>query len=177
MHTQWKDIPGYDGRYQASTDGQIRGCDRTYTVTPADGKKAYTRVHKGKVLRPCVGSNGYFYVGLRKKTSSDNATYLPVHHLIAITFLGARPDGAYICHKNGDKKDCRVDNLRYDTPRENHLDVYRCGGTYGKLSPDQVRVIKARLKAGEQQTAIAKDYGVSQTAIYYIDKGVHFGWL
>lgn len=177
MHTLWKDIPGYEGRYQASTDGQIRGCDRVYEVIPADGKKPYKRTHRGRVLHPCVGSNGYFYVGLRSSRSADNATFVPVHHLIALTFLGARPDGAYICHKNGDKKDCRLDNLRYDTPKENSLDIYRCGGKCGKLSPDQVRVIKARLKAGEQQTAIAKDYGVSQTAIYYIDKEVHFGWV
>ena len=176
MHTEWKDIPGYEGRYQASTDGQIRGCDRTYTITPKGGEP-YKRTHKGKILQECVGSNGYMYVGLRETQMSKNATFLPVHHLIAETFLGERPAGMQICHKDGHKTNNSVDNLRYDCARENHLDVYRCGGSYGKLTIGQVQDIKKRLKNGETQSSIARIFGISQTAVYYIDKGVHFAWV
>jgi hypothetical protein len=172
----WKDIPGYEGRYQASTDGQIRGCDREYTITPKD-KKPYKRAHKGKILQECVGSNGYLYVGLRKSPAQKNAAFLPVHHLIAETFLGERPAGCQICHIDGRKTNCRADNLRYDSSRENHLDVYRCGSTYGKLTVAQAQDIKERLKKGESQSSIAKIFGISQTAVYYISKGVHFEWV
>lgn len=34
----WKDIPGYEGRYQASTEGQIRSVDATQEITPKDGE-------------------------------------------------------------------------------------------------------------------------------------------
>ena len=174
---EWRDIPGYEGRYQASTEGRIRGCDREYVVTPKDGKKPYTKVHRGRILQDCIGSNGYLYVGLRKTQLSKNADFLPVHHLIAETFLGERPAGLQICHGDGHKTNNRVDNLRYDTTSENHVDVYRCGGTYGKLTVAQVQNIKERLKNGETQSSIARIFGISQTAVYYIDKGVHFGWV
>ena len=177
MHVIWKDIPGYGGRYQASTDGQIRGCDRVVHVVPKNGKAAYDRIHKGRVLRPCIGSNGYYYVGLRKNQKSDNGTYLPVHHLIALTFLGERPDHAHVCHADGDKLNCRLDNLRYDSSRENHLDVYRCGGRYGKLTPEQVKTIKKRISAGDKQDDIAKDYNVSQAAVSAIKTGERFSWV
>lgn len=175
--SEWKDIPGYEGRYQASTDGQIRGCDRVEHVAPKNGRAAYDRLRKGCVLRQCIGSNGYYYVGLRKNQKSDNASYLPVHHLIALTFLGDRPDRAVICHNDGNKLNCSLDNLRYDTNRENHIDVYRCGSRYGKLTPEQVRVIKMRLASGDSQCAIAKDFGVSQAAISAIKTGVRFAWV
>ena len=155
----WKDIPGYEGRYQASTAGRIRG------------------LISGKLLHPCIGSNGYYYVGLRKSAKSKNAKYKPVHHLIALTFLGDRPDRAVICHWDGNRLNNSLQNLRYGSERDNRLDTYRYGGKYGKLTPDQAKKIKARLAAGETQTQIAKDYGVTQAAIWYIAKGVRFSWL
>ena len=173
----WKDIPGYEGRYQASTEGRIRSVDHDVTCVPRDGKRAYTKRMKGQVLRPCIGANGYPYVGLRKEQRSDNAQFLPVFHLIARTFLGERPRGTFICHQDGDKLNSRILNLRYDTPTENQIDVYRQGGRYGKLSIEAVRDIKRRLARGESKSSIARVHGVSKTAIYYIATGEHFGWL
>jgi hypothetical protein len=177
MHTQWKDIPGYEGRYQASTDGQIRSRAWVEHIEPRNGKAAYDRQHKSKLLHPCVGSNGYNYVGLRESAKSKNAKYTPVHHLIALTFLGDRPDGAVICHWDGDKHNNKLDNLRYGTYRDNSLDTYRQGGRYGKLTPEQAKAIKIRLAKGDTQTQIAKDYDVTPAAIWYIAKGVRFSWL
>ena len=177
MSEIWKDIPGYEGRYQASTEGRIRGCDRTYHVEPKNGRAAFDRVHKGKILHPCIGSNGYYYVGLRKTRRSKSADYLPIHHLMAWTFLGERPKDAEICHGDGNKLNNRLNNLRYGSPRDNRLDVYRCGGKYGKLTPEQAREVKARLASGDQQSQIARDFGVTQSAIHYIAKGVRFSWL
>lgn len=173
----WKDIPGYEGRYQASTEGRIRGVDRVQEVKPKSGRSAYKRPVKGKILRQCRGSNGYPYVGLRKAQGSDNATFCPVPHLITLTFLGRPPAGSVICHGDGDKYNNAIGNLRYDTPTENRIDIYRVGGKCGKLSTEQARDVKQRLARGESQNSIARLYGVSQTAIYYIAKGVHFGWL
>lgn len=177
MKELWKDIPGYEGRYQASTEGRIRSVDHVESCVPKDGKKPYTRTRKGQVLKACPGSNGYLYVGLRKEQSVENSTFCPVFHLIAKTFLGERPKGANICHADGDKSNNRLENLRYDTNRENHIDVYRCGGRYGKLSAEQALDVKKRLERGESQSTIARLYGVSCSAIYYIAKGAHFGWL
>ena len=155
MAEVWKDIPGYEGRYQASTDGHF----------------------KGQVLSTCLGSNGCPYVGLRKTQDAANATFCPVPHLVALTFLGPRPDGMVICHADADKNNNRLENLRYDTPTENQIDVYRQGGRYGKLTVEQARDVKRRLERGESKNSIAKLYGISRTAVRYIAKGEHFGWL
>lgn len=173
----WKDIPGYEGRYQASTEGRIRSVDRSEHCTPVDGKKPYTRFKKGRVLSACPGSNGYPYVGLRKAQYSNNATFSPVPHLVALTFIGPRPDGLIICHADGDKNNNRLNNLRYDTGTENKIDIYRIGGKCGKLTVEQAKDVKRRLARGESKSSIASMYGISRTAVRYIAKGDHFGWL
>jgi hypothetical protein len=49
----------------------------------------------------------------------------PIHHVVAETWLGPRPEGLDICHYNDNKLDARVVNLRYDTPAENVKDRFR----------------------------------------------------
>ena len=71
----------------------------------------------------------------------------------------------------------RVTNLRYDTETENQLDLYRIGKKCGKLTVDQARDVKRRLERGESKNSISKIYGISRTAVHYIAKGEHFGWL
>lgn len=172
----WKDIPGYEGRYQASSKGRIRSVNSTQSITDSRGR-SYKRAHSGAVLRQCAGSNGYLYVGLRKTSSSKNAAFVPVHHLIALAFLGNRPNYTQICHTDGNKKNNTADNLRYDTATENHIDVYRIGGKYGKLSVKDAVDVKNRLRSGESIRSIAERYDVTYQAIHSIAKGVRFQWV
>ena len=176
MTEEWKDIPGYEGRYQASTLGRIRGVERKQTLTSPNGN-TYTRTVKGRVLKQCIGSNGYEYVGLRKTEKSKNATFEAVHIMVAAAFLGSRPRGLLICHNDGNKTNNTVANLRYDTGRENMLDVYRCGGKCGKLTPEQAREIKKRLASGETRRSIANRFGITWQAVDAIKRGVRFSWV
>ena len=43
----------------------------------------------------------------------------PCHKLVALAWLGPRPEGTEIDHLNGNKLDWSVDNLEYVTPAEN----------------------------------------------------------
>ena len=173
---RWKDIPGYEGRYQASNEGRIRSLDRYECVTDSRGF-SYKRKQRGVVLRQCIGSNGYAYVGLRRTAKDNNAHFLPVHHLVMWAFSGTRPKGAQICHRDGDKRNNFIENLRYDSVTENHIDVYRAGKKYGKLTTEAARDVKDRLKGGETIRAIAESYNVTYQAIHYIAKEKHFQWL
>lgn len=56
-------------------------------------------------------NNGYKYVRLSGSTHT-------VHSLVAKAFLGERPDGYHIHHKDGDPSNNRLDNLEYLTPKE-----------------------------------------------------------
>ena len=69
-------------------------------------------------------------------------------------------------HINRNERDNRIWNLRhvpYTTQLRNH------GGC--KLTVEKVRVIKARIAAGDLLKAIAADYSVSATAIGDIKQG------
>lgn len=170
MTEEWKDIPGYEGRYQASTLGRIRSLDRRVRVV-AHGTEA-TRLIKGRVLRPGVfEKSGHVSVVL-----GHGANGSPVHQLVALTFIGPRPEGMDICHNDGNPKNNAVSNLRYDTRSENNKDVLRQGKRWRKLNLADVDKIREMLAQGMRGREIAKIYGVSDQIICAIKKGRTFGW-
>lgn len=100
----WKDIPGYEGLYQASDLGNIKSLN-------------YKNTGKQKVLNVYNDGNGYLCVGLNRKGRKT----FKIHKLIAMTFLNHIPNGHKIVidHINNNRKDNRVCNLQLITNREN----------------------------------------------------------
>lgn len=111
----WKDIPGYEGAYMASTDGRIKSLPRNTT--------------KGGILTPHVSKhNGYCSVVLSK--NGVRKTHR-LHVLIYKTFIGPVP-GKYdtqrtIDHIDCDKTNNAVTNLEMCTLAENHRRAFRNG--------------------------------------------------
>lgn len=103
---QWKDIPGYEGRYQASETGQIKSL-----------------IGASRVLKQSQTSKGYSCVCLR---SDKKSKHWLVHRLIAVTFLGENPK-LDINHKNGVKTDNRLENLEWCTRSENIRHAFKMG--------------------------------------------------
>lgn len=157
----WKDIPGYEGKYQASNLGRIRSLDRK--VGPP-GKRGF-KTKKGQILRPGPTKSGHLYVVLGHKAAGS-----PVHQLVARTFIGPRPEGTEVCHNDGDPTNNRVENLRYDTRTNNILDVYRIGGRWRKLSLEDIKDIM-NAPADITGVSLAKQYGVSTTTVSRIRLG------
>ena len=168
----WRDIPGYEGKYQASDAGRIRSLSR-----PVQGVNHYThepflRTIKGRILRPgrfC--KSGHVSVVLGRNTSGK-----PVHQLIARTFIGACPAGQEVLHNNGNPADNRLSNLRYGTRTENILDVYRIGKCWRKLSLDDVDAIRFGLVSGSSGRELASMFNVSEATISRIRLGRSFSW-
>jgi hypothetical protein len=163
---QWKDIPGFDGYYQASPLGNIRSLDRhTY-----QGERIGYVLRKGKVLRAAIWG-GYYGVVLRVDSKSWT---VPVHRLVAMTFHPAVEGKNEVNHKNGIKTDNRAENLEWVTRRENIIHALEtgllkgnCGSKNGnsKLVEDNIEEIKRLRNTGLTQDAIAGRFGVSQTTI------------
>ena len=168
----WKDIPGYEGKYQASTMGRIRSLDRLIEYN-CPTRKTYKKMVKGRILRP----GRYCKSGHVSVVLGHGANGSPVHQLIARTFLGPCPDGKEVLHNNGKPTDNRLCNLRYDTRTENILDVYRQGGSWRKLSVDDVEEIKFALYCGFLGTELAHQFNVSQSTISSIKHGRTFQWV
>jgi len=110
----WRTIPGFEGLYEASNKGRIRGLKRVVATIHRSTRAPMTRTIRARVFRNQLRSIGYYFV----KLSNAKIKYLMyVHRLIALTFLG--PDERSVNHKNGIKTDNRIENLEYLTHREN----------------------------------------------------------
>lgn len=170
MSEVWKDIPGYEGRYQASTEGRIRSVDQIREVKTKNGR-TFSKFFAGRVLTPWR-SSGYFYVDLGHH---DRHT---VHSLIALTFLGPCPQGFDVCHEDGVRTNNLVSNLRYGSHAENLQDEYRWNRSWNaKLSTDEVRRVRKELASGRGCSDLGRQYGVRRNVILDIKKGRTFSWL
>jgi DNA-binding transcriptional regulator YiaG len=166
----WKDIAEYLN-YQISSLGRVKSKERT--ITDSIGR---TRRISSRILKQ-GDSMGYSFVNLVKNGEINS---IKVHVLVAEAFLGQRPDGCDVCHKNGNKKDNIIDNLEYGTRSKNNLDNYRINGCVTKnqkLTVDEVKEIKKQLQQGVSQRKLALKYGVCKSTIAAIKTKELYGWI
>ena len=112
------------------------------------------------------------------KIGHSRRQYTSAHRAAYEVFVGAIPEGLHVRH-NCDNPWCvNPEHLVVGTPADNMDDMVRRGRSLkGKMNPqaklteDDVRDIKRRLRAGQMQTDIAAQYGVWQSAIQKISSG------
>lgn len=109
---------------------------------------------------------------------------IPIHRLVALTFIQKHSGkNLEVNHKNGIKKDNRVENLEWCTKSENVLHAYRIGikkprrgnnSTLMRLTDNEISQIREILKSANKPTQIdiAKLFGVSPALIYQIKVGI-----
>ena len=165
----WASVPGYEGLYEVSNIGRVRSLPRS--IKCGSG----SRTIPGVLRRQSIASSGYQVVSLSKECVIRTAC---IHVLVLTAFVGPRPDGMHACHSDGDRLNNRLDNLRWDTIRENALDRLRhgtliCGSKQKGAILDELKVaeIKRRLRSGERQTVLANEYGVALETIHSIKSG------
>lgn len=116
-----------------------------------------------------------------------NRHEIGAHRAMCILAHGEPPSpkhhAAHLCGK-GHTGCVNPMHLRWATPRENSADRIRHGttnrgeqGGRAKLRQADVLTIRKRLGAGETKSAIARDYSVSDFAIYAIATGRTWAWL
>ena len=160
MKEIWKNIPGYEGRYQVSNLGNVRSFLGDHLA--------------GRLLRPGKSSNGYLSVTLYK---DGKALSHLVQDLVLAAFVGPKPPGQYTRHKDDVRSHNELSNLCYGTPAENYKDVYRLNRTHRKLTAKDVREIRSLLSAGADKSTLASRYGVCERVIRNIRAGRSFAWL
>lgn len=167
MEEVWKDIPGYEGRYQVSNLGRVKSLPRVVTQLSKRGNPHEHRI-PGGILKPRPKACGHIQVQLGRGNEL-------VHKLVMLAFTGPCPAGFEICHNDSNPGNNRLDNLRYDTRSSNRVDMIFVGNQgRQKLKVADVKVIRGRLIAGEAVADIAKDYGVSYSTIWNVKKGETF---
>jgi hypothetical protein len=118
---RWLPVMGYEGYYEVSDLGRVRSVERVVVFT--DGR---SKVARGRLLSPQLHPrHRRFYVDLWR----DNAgTKFPVSRLVLAAFRGVPPaEASHGCHNNGDSRDDRLVNLRWDSQSANLFDAVRHG--------------------------------------------------
>lgn len=103
----WKDIEGYEGRYQVSNMGRVKSLTR----------KVWNYTKPGRVLKPGAKRNGYLHVALSNGDKIEKHAH--VHRLVAKAFIPNPDNLPEVNHKNLNKSDNRVENLEWCTSRYN----------------------------------------------------------
>lgn len=104
---EWKDIPNYEGIYQASNLGRVKSLEKIDAL----GHRL-----KEKILKPQINHRGYYRVNLYKNSIQNNYY---IHRLVFEAFNGPIPEGLQVNHINEIKTDNRLSNLNLMTAKEN----------------------------------------------------------
>lgn len=104
MKETWTDIPGYEGKYQADKEGNVR---RVYQSGKTRAMTPYKKRRMSGSPRLVV-----------KLTKGGKAKEEILVQIIAKTFLGSTPPGCVPYHKNGCQSENHVQNIAYISRRD-----------------------------------------------------------
>lgn len=113
MEEIWRDIPGYEGYYQASNLGRIRSLDRV-----VKHRCGGTAVKKGKVLK-LQKREQFNYVKYLVGLTKDKYEFRIVSRLVWSAFNGPIPDGMQVNHIDENPLNNNLDNLNIMSSKEN----------------------------------------------------------
>ena len=105
MKEEWKDVKGYEGRYQISNYGNVASINYNHTNTR-------------KILKSTITTHGYYCVDLY---ANKKHHWTHVHRLVAKEFVkNPNPDKYYVVnHKDENKKNNVWTNLEWCTMEHN----------------------------------------------------------
>lgn len=102
----WKDVHGYEGLYQVSTFGRIKGLAKMLCYDNTE-----------RILVPSKNNKGYLLVWLYKSGCKPKGK--TVHRIVAETFLPNEKNLPQINHKDCNRENAALDNLEWISVSDN----------------------------------------------------------
>lgn len=115
MNETWRPVVGYEGSYEVSDCGRVRGVTR---------RDAQGRMWPGRVLKQKTHRFGHVMVDLCRGAARQRHF---VHVLVLEAFDRPRPEGLLGLHNDGDPTNNHATNLRWGTQSDNQYDAVRHG--------------------------------------------------
>lgn len=150
---EWKDVIGYDGKYQISNTGKVRSMN-------------YNNTGKVKELKLKLNKHGYYEVKLSKNNKTKD---FMVGRLVAQHFIANPNFKNKVIHKKDTKNNC-VENLEWAYESEAMHNQYNTNKRKGKSSNTQITYNNKNYK---KYSNIAKDLGINKNTFY---KRMKLGW-
>ena len=159
MQEIWKDIKGYEGLYQVSNLGRVKRTGKY--------RNQFTSWESNKDLKLKEGTNIYLYVDLSKDNKVKR--YL-VHRLVMEAFID-NPNGyKEVNHKDGNKKNNKVENLEWCTRNENLKHSIDTGLRKRKIPLEKYDYVYNEVSKGRTYKSLAEEFSVGKTKIADIVK-------
>lgn len=160
----YKSIKGYEGIYEINELGKIRSIDRKIKL-----QNGGTRKLKGKELKPSMDKGGYALVELSKNGVHK---MMKVHRLVADAFLPNPNNLPQVHHKNHDRKDNRVQNLKWVTNAEQIDDHLRAA--ISKANGTRLHVVGHGIdKIFISSMEVERELGIFNSTALMVAKGIY----
>lgn len=164
----WKDIPGYEGIYEASDCGEIRSSLGKMTVNARCTRVWHQRVLRQSQRRRKSGGR----VDMKVKLWKDGVEHtLLVSRLVAMTWCEGYASGMTVNHIDGNTLNNRADNLEWVTRADNIRMGFR-DGMYGSIQKPVTLICGEERHWFPSMTAASAFCGRSQA---YISTRVRHG--
>jgi hypothetical protein len=127
----WKDVLGYPSNtYRISDQGRVQSQARA--IHRKDGTLLSIQE---KILKPAVTGRGELQVVLALDPRRHRTH--KIHTLVLTAFVGPRPKGKETVWINGNRQDCRLQNLKWGRAhRQGHFEHL-----WNELKPDPVQIL------------------------------------
>ena len=161
MTEVWKDIEGYEGKYQISNLGNVK---RLHRIVKSGAKYTTIRVYEEKMLKQSLSKKGYRIISLYSDSGLKNHI---VHRLVAQAFIPNPLKLPQVNHKDENKLNNVVENLEWCTAQYNNNYGTR---NYRNAQAKSQKIIQKDLngniiKEWESATEVEKQLGFEASSI------------
>lgn len=168
MVEEWKDVEGYEGFYQVSSEGRVRSIERTVSSRWASGC-----TYHEKMLSVSL-SGRYKHITLTKGAVPKGFS---VHRLVAKAFVPNLEGKPEVNPIDGNRSNNSADNLEWCNASENAIHALSLGlrksvkgEKHGrsKLTKEQATDVKY---SSEGRHTLAERYDITWSGVYQIQTG------